>query len=838
MRLREDANGFVLVLDGKDGNTMSLGRLQEKFTFLKLMGMNPREQKNKMQRSYSEDIDKLVAEDKLEDQDISELGYLMKDWLKELAEGNKLPQQAYVDSLVIDLKKAKVKINGQPIVSDHLFSIISTDHLTYIAVERDSAEEIEEKLATAIERKYLENQEVVIANVKRIISKMKELKGSAPKGKGELRHFTGIINQQTIALLTNTPSYSLDERENIYSFWKKVHESHGKLIKIGQSLIKELQTSSQFKNKQDKETVKEFKEIIEAVEKNNYVVLLDEVKVIDTTVEEQAMQILTAFMNRKEEGSLGKVKITSNKNYKGEKYDILTALYVDSVLGGAFYDGDEKKIEELQDALSTFDMVFTGDNEKYKKEFNKLTDGLSAINPIIGHIKETELDDLDKLSEERALIAANTYKAGGHYVPATILSMEYLRKNYPTLDTSTYINLNKSRPYQQLYKDLFNVCARLVTIGSSGRGGSVRGKANMPQFPKDKRPKTYSQTFVGTETEFKDLKDTSKFPSSKGNKDFEDLPEFHLIGDKIFSFITELRNYLITPMITPKVGLGIDFDFTQTMAYDIITSLTTSSDLLEGLNSKDSVELNVSLNIATRAMLMKKYGSEGGGAGMFSDTSLNAIKEFLEELNKPFQFVLLQQKAVKLIAAIQKTMTTRLSGFDDKVYNQIKNNMESEIHSFIDAISIKINRDKNAPFNRTDIPLTDIENLQDIFSFQILKDFLVINKDDLKANRDNIDTIIQLINTIKTSDILSMKLLSAHDGLRLIKGMPIHYGFKSLYSLEGVSNMVDELSLNHGIDITAMDIAKAVETIDSYESIGKDIGISEEGVYIIKANFR
>ena len=126
---------------------------------------------------------------------------------------------------------------------------------------------------------------------------------------------------------------------------------------------------------------------------------------------------------------------------------------------------------------------------------------------------------------------------------------------------------------------------------------------------------------------------------------------------------------------------------------------------------------------------------------------------------------------------------------------------------------------------------------------------MVANKDTLKATRGTYDEIVKLIDIISEDNLgnvksrednktINKKLLEAHDGIRIIKGWPIHYGLKSIYSIEGINNMKDELGTYYGVDLTAMDISKIVEEVDSYSNIAKQNGISEEKVYLIKANFR
>ena len=769
-----------------------------KFRELNLMPMDEYDRYTKLHRYYKPILEKLIEEEKIPPIDFGKLKKLIKNWVKDgLYAGEKTVQEEYISNLIKLLKSNKIKFNSKIIVADDIVEgTIGREYITY----PDADVAVVNKIETDLDRAKggLDNEKLV-SNVRRIIQKIKDL---ANNKSTTIMNFTDIISDHILALMKTTPQYGLEDRKEIYAFWEKIHGIHGSLIEEGESLIKALNDVPDL----DKKLISNFKRTLESINKNNYVVQIEGIDVIDTDIEEQAEQLFTAFYNRKNSGNPQTVSLTS-VDPKPKKYDILTALYVDTVLGGAFYDGDKVKIKELQKALTDYNGIFVGEDEK---EFAKFTKELKNVDSVVGVISEKDAKEI----EETGGAIVNEETLTKTYIPLMILSPDYLNTHYPLVETAMYVSLYKGfEGIQNVYKKLIMDTVSLFTVGKIQTGGAIRGKAvSGPQFKDNKTPPTYSETWGRKETEYRKYEKT--------------------MTDKLYDFILILKEYLIIPMETPKFSLGIDFSFTETTEYDALVVLSSKREI----KGKNPMTKKINLSLKTRAMLHTKYSKSG--PAIINHTSIVAIKVFLEELNKPFDFDELQVKAVDLISAMQKTMTTRKSNFTKEDFKDIKTNIESEIHSFINAIAVRINKDKNPPFNRTDIPLTDIKRLQEIHSFQILKDFIVKNEDSLKANRNNLNTIVQLINTIQTSDTLSIKLLSAHDGLRLIKGMPIHYGFKSLYSFEGVSSMVDELSLNHGIDITAMDIAKAVETIDSYESIGNDIGISEESVYIIKANFR
>ena len=82
------------------------------------------------------------------------------------------------------------------------------------------------------------------------------------------------------------------------------------------------------------------------------------------------------------------------------------------------------------------------------------------------------------------------------------------------------------------------------------------------------------------------------------------------------------------------------------------------------------------------------------------------------------------------------------------------------------------------------------------------------------------------------------KLLEAHDSLRILKGKTIHYATMNEDNYEHVETMLMKMQIEHNLDMAASELVGVVNKIDSFDNISKAYGISNEHVYLIKANFR
>ena len=654
---------------------------------------------------------------------------------------------------------------------------------------------------------------------------------------GSVNYFQGFISDSTINLMENTPYFNLGEREAIYAFWEERYNEYDGLKKLYDEII-ELSEKKGGKNLLNDDALEHFKTTGNLVfeEDNNYVIQVDPVEIIDTDAETKALQLITAFLKRNGASEIVE-GLLDEANWEGEgkTTDVLTALYFDSFFGGAFFDGDVTLMQEVIDILEDYEEEIVSEENKDKLTYQGMADKYKEMGGEIKahYFAKDDLEDLVNMVDILNKFMSTKEEDGSEipakeiYLPSMIFTKAYLDKNYP----NNKVNYLNPANHQDTYTDLIERTVGLIVSGKLSKDGRLAGR-HTPKASarKDGQSENYSESWVGSKIEFKTLK----------NK----------MGKTIHEFITLLTSYVGSPMATPTLGLGVEFGFKDSSIYGTLLHFAAKEQLLEDKENGKTTYSPTQVNLLTRGILEEQYDNQSGT--LFTTKSLMIIKDFLDELNGNFNWVRLQNKSKKLIQAMLQTIVTRQSEIPKEARTAIRENIKLEIHSFIDHIATSIGtkedgqREKIAFFDKKTNIDDDIKSLADITSFSILKDFMVKYKDVLKNNRTTYDRIIKLIEVLSQENDMGLvlqneiqkQLLEAHDGIRIIKGWPIHYGLKSIYSIEGVNNMKDELSKYYGVDLTAMDITAIVEDVDSYSNIAKQNGISEEKVYLIKANFR
>ena len=117
------------------------------------------------------------------------------------------------------------------------------------------------------------------------------------------------------------------------------------------------------------------------------------------------------------------------------------------------------------------------------------------------------------------------------------------------------------------------------------------------------------------------------------------------------------------------------------------------------------------------------------------------------------------------------------------------------------------------------------------------RDELIKRPDANKNLIEAVDDFLSEAKKLMKSDIY-YKLLEAHDSLRILKGKTIHYATMNEDNYEHVETMLMKMQIEHNLDMAASELVGVVNEIDSFDNISKAYGISNEHVYLIKANFR
>lgn len=286
------------------------------------------------------------------------------------------------------------------------------------------------------------------------------------------------------------------------------------------------------------------------------------------------------------------------------------------------------------------------------------------------------------------------------------------------------------------------------------------------------------------------------------------------LSTTITKFIEALTAYLVKPTLKKKMSLGISYGFTDGNAFKTIVTLSNNPSAL-----------------ATKAIYTSAQRRPMGA--LFNNSDLTNILNFL-------RLLMSHDKTYEDIHKSANSVTTTMHKvFKDK---EVVKNTNEEMAAFMGSIAKTMGYSKAANFKGYDPIKTHdklaTNELDEITSFDVMKNFIVDNKDSIKAGRTKIDEIVRLFNELTKTSGVHRRILEAHDGLRILKGMPTYYGKCSIYCVDSMDYMINKMSNEFSVDLTSGEIVRVVDDLDSYGNIAKSIGISEENVYFIKANFR
>ena len=106
------------------------------------------------------------------------------------------------------------------------------------------------------------------------------------------------------------------------------------------------------------------------------------------------------------------------------------------------------------------------------------------------------------------------------------------------------------------------------------------------------------------------------------------------------------------------------------------------------------------------------------------------------------------------------------------------------------------------------------------------------------ARKKQYNRLVSVVKEVEDDlPIHIVKLLKAHDGIRKAIGKKAVYGFLPR-NFEGYEIMVSDMYKTDQIDLSHLEVDNIVKSDNAHSNISKEYGITEEQVYLIKANFR
>ena len=188
------------------------------------------------------------------------------------------------------------------------------------------------------------------------------------------------------------------------------------------------------------------------------------------------------------------------------------------------------------------------------------------------------------------------------------------------------------------------------------------------------------------------------------------------------------------------------------------------------------------------------------------------------------------------------------------LYNEINNVFDDE---FNDLNKIYIGKYLNDIADRNDLGIKEFqgESLAELSEQyesmrtvkwpvpQLIK--LIREKEDMFLRmdyfKDDIKQLKQLLDRVDTEvrkTEIELAFLHAHDVIRKKLNKQIYYSHGDIDDPDDVDTINKMIHEKHRVDLSASEIIKIDRDFGAFKDIGKENGVSEEVVYMIKANFR
>ena len=584
------------------------------------------------------------------------------------------------------------------------------------------------------------------------------------------------IRDDVLSFIGNEPYTSVDKRESIYSAWEEVAPKHADVYEAVKSLIASLKSGGMEEYGAKLHTANEL------FNKNGqYVVRLGTAKVSKQGAEDAVFALFDELDGAKIviEGEVGEDGIAEEQLADDviDDSEVFASLLLDEIdpLGYSY--------------LSKYTYGILTDATELDK-IKELKESMSVLYFVESEGEIKRLNEAIKRMGQIQPVSGSSF-----FLPAQILENTAIARKFG----SDIRPIKISGAIQSLLMTLEEITMeqKMSTGGnvSAPRGGQsgIKGKKGFQ-----------SDTYMAT------------YPSAKGkakklNKE---------VQKELDGVLTALDDYLYRPLLNPAMTLDLNFRIKSTTAFKSIKTLS-SSDFAK---------------VYTK--LVKRANTRRGR--LLRNVDLTNILDFLKSINTPN----IEHEKVFNAARLLSSTLKRL--FRDK---DIIKQYNEEMAQFLGKINLR-RKNPQQGLRFADVPYPDFDDDEDVSKERIeattltvmaaLKEFLldegnasqISSKGSGKA-RD----IKQILNELRKSEI-EEKILEIHDSLRILKGLPIYYGQGSLSSIDDMDSIITSSRERFNLDLTSMDIVKMVEEVDSFSNISSSVGVSEEVVYFVKANFR
>ena len=684
-----------------------------------------------------------------------------------------------------------IKIDNQKISIDNIFKQVVADNVNVKASTRRGSIELQERkqealLEFSMVKEYLDENPIINKNIDAII----DIVDDKIAGRLDISDetLTEIEVRDTVNMLHGYPDFaSRSSRNKIYSYWKEIAGKHQPLCDTLDKLIEVLPDNQETQSL--KSAVMLFKK------KGKYVQLMKPINIskkVKSPVK-ATMDIIDAYVQNElgvvvdeDEDDDSRPHIQPTKDSKEtssqtltdiipRQMDILGALYLERYLDGVFLDFSPSVISQITSTTK------------------------SAIKDHFGWSSEEQMSKLDK--HLRRIQRIEEAK-GQNYLPMYILNsninsgFEYIETEMldGEIVSSQTVNLSQvNDTIETLFDALLDVLVdqRLMI---SGQTSAKRGQKYSKEVSSDSY---YSAVYSASKQKAKDMKEQKT---------------------QVKAVLDAIEDYFYRPLFNPKMTLDINFDFKNDIKFKQLRLVSDS-------------------DVALAYKELFKAVARGKGE-ILSLAELKRVKNFLEVVNKPNMVLIdVADKMEKLLPVIEElffnskkvveTFKDEMASYLGHLYSILPEHRKKQTRAVI--FGRKILDSKYEIKDESEI--TVIMTLQDFFNDPTVSSIMS------NSSKQVIKDIKELIGEFKKSEIED-KILSIHDSVRILKQLPVYYGKGSLSSMNDLGEIIDTAKKTFDVDIIGTEIVKMVEEIDAFSNIAKSVGVSEEVVYFVKANFR
>jgi len=639
---------------------------------------------------------------------------------------------------------------------------------------------------------------------------------------------TDILDKNTMT--------DLSKRKSIYDYWKGIYEKFPDLSKavkeLAGKLEKEKTRDETLKNDIDK-FVKVANTFGDKGENINYISEVSQKKINVGDIDGRAEKALNQFfaqlqmLSTKTDESGVDISFEAGYTESGERkdsYSMGEQLATDKEIDKLEDLGEEVELDPLSILYLRRDLneiaeVF-GDHD-FDDTVKELYEKMQQRKPI-QLIEENGAEELlEKLLETKKIITK--YESDTVYLPIFLLESQELRQVYGD-------EAEKVGKIKETINDFFRAFADLLEEFRT----TFTTFADIQQFGREPKGVKPQKPEMGYETTSEGLGIRRYIYGQEGKTGrTREIKSFqNIMGDinKVGELIGEL---FVAPMNLPSVNAG------EKLPFSINGHLRIISAIIDFKGGEGKIKGGGFLPYKVMSKLVREQQ-----LGFIDKENLEQLIPFLKSINtgEIFRSVESAESKAEDFKAALLEIYQKEKGMEEVIDRDI-----ASIFGAINKITNKTILEEFEGVNTLDAyEQTSIDNVTEITPIMVLVDALEQAKNNQALqlrNKPLIETIDEFLaeakklSPMKKSEIQS-RILEAHDSLRILKGKEVYYATRNENNFEHVEGMLTKMQKEHNLDMSASELINIVNEIDSFDSISKSYGISNEHVYLIKANFR